>query len=215
MMTTKKLLSMLIGILAMGSILSSCGKDGDIGPAGPTGPQGANGTPGATGPTGPTGATGSANVIYSPWITLPKGVLVDNLWYYDIAIPQLTSDMVNNGALIAYIGASNTTFPLPFKVISSINVKYQDHFVNLPLNAIDYIESKGNYLLCHSGDKVYKYRSTIKQILILPITHTFIQIHRGFLVNKDKIEKYNAKNVLIKQQPIAISRNYKKNLFSK
>lgn len=101
------------------------------------------------------------------------------------------------------------------KVISSINVKYQDHFVNLPLNAIDYFESKGNYLLCHSGDKVYKYRSTIKQILILPITHTFIQIHRGFLVNKDKIEKYNAKNVLIKQQPIAISRNYKKNLFSK
>lgn len=101
------------------------------------------------------------------------------------------------------------------KVISSINVKYQDHFVNLPLNAIDYFESKGNYLLCHSGDKVYKYRSTIKQILILPFTHTFIQIHRGFLVNKDKIEKYNAKNVLIKQQPIAISRNYKKNLFSK
>lgn len=110
-MTTKRLFAMFIGILAMGSILSSCGKDGDIGPAGPTGPQGANGTPGATGPTGPIG---SANVIYSPWITLPKGVLIDNLWYFDIAIPQLTPDMVNNGALMAYIGISNYTFPLPF-----------------------------------------------------------------------------------------------------
>ncbi len=113
-MTTKKLLGMFIGILAMGSILASCGKDGDIGPAGPTGPQGANGAPGAPGATGPTGPTGSANVIYSPWITLPKGVLVDNLWYFDIAIPQLTADHVNNGALIAYLGVNNNAFPLPF-----------------------------------------------------------------------------------------------------
>lgn len=101
------------------------------------------------------------------------------------------------------------------KAISSINVKYQDHFVDLSLNTIDYIESKGNYLLCHSENKVYKYRSTIKQILTMATTVTFIQTHRGFLVNKNKIEKYNAKNVLINQQPIAISRHYKKNLFLK
>lgn len=113
-MTTKRLFGMFIGVLAMGSILASCKKDGATGPAGP---QGANGTPGATGPigpTGPTGQTGSANVIYSPWITLPKGVLVDNLWYFDIAVPQLTADHVNNGALIAYIGVNNNAFPLPF-----------------------------------------------------------------------------------------------------
>lgn len=101
------------------------------------------------------------------------------------------------------------------KLISSINVKFQDHFVDLPLDVIDYIESMGNYLLCHSGKKVYKYRSTIKQIIALCTTTTFIQTHRGFLVNKDKIEKYNAKNVLINQRSIAISRHYKKNLFSK
>lgn len=101
------------------------------------------------------------------------------------------------------------------KIISSINVKYQDHFVDLPLNNIDYIESKGNYLLCHSGEKIYKYRSTIKQILALATTTTFVQTHRGFLVNKNKIEKYNAKNVLINQRSIAVSRHYKKNLFIK
>lgn len=101
------------------------------------------------------------------------------------------------------------------KLISSINVKYQDHFVDLPLDIIDYIESKGNYLFCHSGNKVYKYRSTIKQILALTTTVTFIQTHRGFLVNKNKIEKYNTKNVHINQRAIAVSRHYKKNLFSK
>ena len=101
--------------------------------------------------------------------------------------------------------ATRQAKPIQEKLISCLNLKYQDHFIALPLNEIDYIESKGNYLLCHSENKVYKYRSTV----------TFIQTHRGFLVNKDKIEKYNAKNVLINQRSIAISRHYKKNLFSK
>ena len=113
------------------------------------------------------------------------------------------------------IAIGKATQQVQEKVISSINVKYQDHFVDLPLDIIDYIESKGNYLLCHSGNKVYKYRSTIKQILALATTVTFIQTHRGFLVNKNKIEKYNAKNVHINQLSIAISRHYKKNLFLK
>lgn len=113
---TKKLLFTCIAMLTIGFILTGC-KDGEIGPqgpagpAGPTGPTGANGTNGSN---GATGATGSANVIYSPWITLPKGVLVDNLWYFDIALPQLTQDQVNNGVLLAYLGDTGASFALPF-----------------------------------------------------------------------------------------------------
>ena len=130
MMTTKKLLGMFIGILAMGTILSSCGKDGDIGPAGP---QGATGAPGATGPAGPTGPVGSANVIYSPWITIPKGVHVDNLWYHDIPTPQLTADLVNNGVLISYIGFQNNAFTLPF-VEGDTNGNGISYFTNYDAN---------------------------------------------------------------------------------
>ncbi len=100
-------------------------------------------------------------------------------------------------------------------LISSISVKLEDHFVDLALAAIDYIEANGNYLLCFSANKVYRYRSTIKQLLALPTSTTFVQTHRGFLINKNKIEKYNAKNVFVNQKTIAVSRNYKKNLFSK
>ena len=104
---------------------------------------------------------------------------------------------------------------LQTKLISLISVKLEDHFVDLALAAIDYIEANGNYLLCFSAGKVYRYRSTIKQLLALPSDVTFVQIHRGFLVNKNKIEKYNAKNVFVNQKTITVSRNYKKNLFSK
>ncbi len=113
-MFNKKRFSTLIAILTVGSLLFGCAKDGATGPAGPQGANGTAGPTGPAGPAGPTGATGSANVIYSPWITVPQGTLVDNLWYYDIPVPQLTADMVNNGAILCYIGASNTAFALPF-----------------------------------------------------------------------------------------------------
>lgn len=99
--------------------------------------------------------------------------------------------------------------------IATICVKYQDHFVDLALDEIDYMESKGNYLLCYSNNKVYRFRSTIKQLLALPTSTPFIQIHRAYLINRNKIEKYNTRTVLIKQKALAVSRNYKKNLFQK
>lgn len=113
-MRNKKLLFTLITMLTVGSLLSGCAKDGEIGPQGQTGPTGPQGTTGPTGPTGPAGPTGSANVIYSPWITIPKGTLVDNLWYYDIPIPELTPNVVNNAAILVYLGAENIAFALPF-----------------------------------------------------------------------------------------------------
>lgn len=101
------------------------------------------------------------------------------------------------------------------KLISFIGVRYEDHYVDLDLEAIDYFESKGNYVLCYSGDKVYRYRSTIKQILSLPSKVRFIQIHRAYLINSNRIEKYNSQIVFVGKKAITVSRNYKKNLFEK
>lgn len=98
--------------------------------------------------------------------------------------------------------------------ISSIVVKSEDHFVDLSITSIDYIEAKGNYLICYCGEKTYRYRSTIKQFLALSLEITFIQTHRAFLVNKEKIEKFNSTHVFLNNKPITISRNFRKNIFS-
>jgi hypothetical protein len=112
-MTTKKLLGMFIGILAMGSILASCGKDGDIGPAGPAGPQGANGTPGVTGPTGPTG---SANVIYSDWLPIPTtaAAALPSRKNFSFTAPALTQDVLDKGLVYAYLKSGGSIIPLPY-----------------------------------------------------------------------------------------------------
>lgn len=94
----------------------------------------------------------------------------------------------------------------------TILVKYGEYKVELPLEDINYINSEGNYLLFYTDDKIYKSRATISQILASLPTSKFIQTHRAFIVNKDKIEKYNSKNVVIKNTKIPLS---KKDLFEK
>lgn len=90
-----------------------------------------------------------------------------------------------------------------------ITVKDEDYNVALPVDQINYIESDGNYLLFHTDKKVYKCRSTIKQILEkLPETD-FLQVHRAYVVNKNKIEKSCSKSVVIKNIEIPVSKNFK------
>ncbi|SMC62839.1 LytR/AlgR family response regulator transcription factor [Moheibacter sediminis] len=94
------------------------------------------------------------------------------------------------------------------KYIPKILVKDGDYNVMLSIDEINYIESDGNYLVFHTDKKTYKSRSTIKHILEELSDSTFIQVHRAYVVNKTKIEKFNLKSLIIKNTEIPISRNY-------
>lgn len=112
-----------------------------------------------------------------------------------------------------------TTVELALKhiIISSdaqptIQVKEDDYTLDLPISSIEYIESNGNYLLFHTYEKTYKNRLTMKQVLALLPPESFLQIHRAYVVNKAKIEKFNCKSVMVGNKIIPLSRNYKDNL---
>lgn len=94
----------------------------------------------------------------------------------------------------------------------SLLVKDGDFHVELFLEEIDFIESEGNYLRFHTGKKVYKSRSTLKQVLESLPGSTFIQVHRAYVINKDKMEKFNSKNVVVKGTSIPVSKSYLNNL---
>ncbi|MCP9767160.1 DNA-binding response regulator [Lacihabitans sp. LS3-19] len=95
---------------------------------------------------------------------------------------------------------------------TTIMVKDGEFKVELAINEIDHIESEGNYLLISTVQKTFRYRSTISQILEVLPAKLFVQTHRAFVVNKTKIEKFNAQNVVIKNTPIPLSKKYQKNL---
>jgi DNA-binding LytR/AlgR family response regulator len=91
---------------------------------------------------------------------------------------------------------------------SFIIVKDEDFSIELPIENIYYLEADKNYLLLHTQDKAYKTRCTIKQIMEQLPKSTFIQTHRAFVVNKNKIDKFSTKNLIVNNKHIPVSKNY-------
>jgi hypothetical protein len=90
------------------------------GPTGPDGPQGPQGVQGDTGQQGPEGPPGTANVIYSDWLRLgdvaaesDTTILSRNYAMYDIPAPELSRDMMDNGAIMVYYRLNEMISPLP------------------------------------------------------------------------------------------------------
>jgi len=122
--------------------------------------------------------------------------------YSYLTKPFKKSDLIASVEL-AIIKSSKEERPKP-----TILVKDGEYKVELPVDEINYIESDGNYLLFHTDKKTYKCRSTIEQILKVLPSLSFIQIHRAFIVNKTKVEKFNSKSLIIQNIEIPISKNY-------
>jgi len=87
-------------------------------------------------------------------------------------------------------------------------VKDGEYSVELAVDEINYIESDGNYLLIHTDGKKYKVRSTIKKMIEELSASIFVQTHRAYIVNKNKIRSFNSKKVMIGDTAIPVSDNY-------
>jgi len=113
-----------------------------------------------------------------------------------------------NADLIASVDIAIRQSAHLLKYKPSVLVKDEDYNVELPFEEINYIESDGNYLLFHTDIKTYKSRSTLKQIMEILPESTFVQVHRAYVVNKTKIEKFNLKSLIVKNTEIPVSKNY-------
>ena len=87
-MKTKSIISLLL-IIAVVGLISSCVKEGPRGPA------------------GQNGVDGNANVLASPWLT-PLAWQGDTFdWYFDVTSADITQDIIDYGAVLAYIKIPN------------------------------------------------------------------------------------------------------------
>lgn len=87
-------------------------------------------------------------------------------------------------------------------------VKDGEYSVELAIDEINYIESEGNYLVIHTDRKKYKIRSTIKKMIEELSASIFVQTHRAYIVNKNKIKSFSSKKVMIGDTAIPVSDNY-------
>ena len=89
---TKNFLSFVL-LLTLTFLLASC--EGDEGPAGPTGPA------------GPAGEDAEFTIVTVSFTGAEAGISGD--WsFYDVAVPEITQEVLDNGAILLYLNESMT-----------------------------------------------------------------------------------------------------------
>lgn len=82
------------------------------------------------------------------------------------------------------------------------------------IDDIEYIKSDNIYLELNCGDKKYLLRSTLKKF-ITKLPENFCKCHKSYIINLHSVEAFNAKKVIINQQEIPISPQFKEHLKNK
>lgn len=111
-----------------------------------------------------------------------------------------------NTDLIAAIELGIRQYKKPTK--ATLFVKEDGYTFEILTDDICYLEANRNYLQVHTQNKIYSIRNTISNIIESLPANNFVQVHRAFIINKDKIDKLNKKKIIINNLEIPISKNY-------
>ncbi len=81
------------------------------------------------------------------------------------------------------------------------------------LNSLKYVEALGDYvkLIMEEGDPVVVL-ATMKSFEVELPSDRFLRIHKSYIVNLDKVERYNSRNIEIAEEKIPLSRHKKNSL---
>lgn len=92
-----------------------------------------------------------------------------------------------------------------YKIAVNLNNKK----ILIDLNDILFVESEKNYvnIYLNNGQKCVE-RISLRQLLE-SLTSNFVQIHKSFAVNIDKVDVYSGSQITIKEHALPIGRNYK------
>lgn len=139
----------------------------------------------------------------------PNGYLVkpfeqeDLFTSIEVALANFTSHIAGNAA---------TDRPnVPFN--DTIFVKTDTRFVKVRLADILFLESDGNYIFIHTDNAKHIVRSTFREMMINLPKGQFMQIHKSYIVQLDKIDELSHTEVKVAKHTIPISRNFKDELF--
>lgn len=93
--------------------------------------------------------------------------------------------------------------------------KYRQ-IISIPYDNIIYIEADSNYVKIYTIDKMYSYKSSLKDILVKLDDH-FLQIHKSFVINTNYVKRMNLSMgvVYITAKSLPIGRAYRKQAVEK
>lgn len=95
----------------------------------------------------------------------------------------------------------------------SFNFQFQNEMYHVKYKDIIYIEGMRDKIWIYCKDTTYRWRGTLKEINAMLDGKGFFQVHRSYIINMHKIQKYSSQQVLLEDgREVPISR-YKLDAF--
>ena len=98
---------------------------------------------------------------------------------------------------------------------SSIFVKAGTKTIRLDLEEIAFVESMGDYVKINCGDKSHTVHCTLKGFIDKLPLKNFLQVHRSFVINIDKIVDIQYSAIVVNKSLIPISRGLKEQVMKR
>ncbi len=142
--------------------------------------------------------------------TLPSGYLVKPFDSEDL----FTSIEV---AIAAYAnrGGQQQQVSSGLHVDDCVFVKTDKNFVKVKVSDILWLESEHNYMFIVSEKGRYVVRSNFKDFMSNISGERFMQVHKSYIINLDKIESFSHTEIAIKGKEVPLSRNHKDEFLAK
>jgi DNA-binding LytR/AlgR family response regulator len=94
--------------------------------------------------------------------------------------------------------------------LPSLLIKADFQYHKIPVNDIQFIKSNKDYLTLHTAQKRYIFFGRIKNFIFKVPSEIFMQCHRSYIINLDKVSAFKQNTVLIDKIEIQVSNRYKK-----
>jgi DNA-binding LytR/AlgR family response regulator len=112
-------------------------------------------------------------------------------------------------------GESNDNVAMSNSILKdSIFVKKQHLYYRIQFGDIQFIKADNVYLEVNTADKKFLVRSPLKDYLEKLPKNKFYRAHKSYIVNVDHIDAINSKDIMINNNLIPISRDFKEFIIS-
>lgn len=110
--------------------------------------------------------------------------------------------------------ASNNSDDSALLCKDALFIKTDKNFVRVEINDICWVESEHNYLYIVSQKGKHIIRSNFKDFQQNIPSAKFIQVHKSYMINLDKVEAFSHTDITINGKEIPLSRMYKDEFFA-
>ena len=102
-----------------------------------------------------------------------------------------------------------------FQIKDSFFVKTDRLFVKVKFDDINWLQADSNYIKIYTTSGRYMVRMSFRELLAKLPAERFFQTHKSYYINLEKLGAVNSTFVLVENQEIPLSRNYKDDLLVK